>query len=111
MRTFKFVEPADTSRFVTTLTPQSAADRKTRVGNMTARKALRRLPPSSLEGSQSLSVQNKKGPRRRGPFLFWTGGERGIRTLEGLLTLTPLAGVRLRPLGHLSGATIVGTWS
>ena len=30
------------------------------------------------------------------------GGERGIRTLEGLLTLTPLAGVRLRPLGHLS---------
>src|SRR5688572_1009656 len=32
------------------------------------------------------------------------GGERGIRTLEGLLTLTPLAGVRLRPLGHLSGA-------
>src|SRR5580704_1256827 len=33
-----------------------------------------------------------------------SGGERGIRTLEGLLTLTPLAGVRLRPLGHLSGA-------
>jgi hypothetical protein len=31
------------------------------------------------------------------------GGERGIRTLEGLLALTPLAGVRLRPLGHLSG--------
>src|ERR1700681_4426382 len=30
------------------------------------------------------------------------GGERRIRTLEGLLTLTPLAGVRLRPLGHLS---------
>src|SRR3954471_19415338 len=33
-----------------------------------------------------------------------TGGERGIRTLEGLLTLTPLAGVRLRPLGHLSAS-------
>ena len=32
------------------------------------------------------------------------GGERGIRTLEGLLTLTPLAGVRLRPLGHLSAS-------
>jgi integrase len=29
---------------------------------------------------------------------------RGIRTLEGLLTLTPLAGVRLRPLGHLSAS-------
>ena len=33
------------------------------------------------------------------------GGERGIRTLDGLLTHTPLAGVRLRPLGHLSAAT------
>ena len=33
-----------------------------------------------------------------------SGGERGIRTLDGLLTHTPLAGVRLRPLGHLSAA-------
>jgi hypothetical protein len=31
------------------------------------------------------------------------GGEGGIRTLDGLLTHTPLAGARLRPLGHLSG--------
>jgi hypothetical protein len=31
------------------------------------------------------------------------GGERGIRTLDELLAHTPLAGVRLRPLGHLSG--------
>ena len=31
------------------------------------------------------------------------GGERGIRTLDELLTHTPLAGERLRPLGHLSG--------
>jgi hypothetical protein len=30
------------------------------------------------------------------------GGEGGIRTLEGLLTLTPLAGERFRPLSHLS---------
>jgi hypothetical protein len=36
---------------------------------------------------------------RRGRLL---GGERGIRTLEGLLTLTPLAGERFRPLSHLS---------
>src|ERR1700691_704556 len=35
-----------------------------------------------------------------------TGGERGIRTLEGLLTPTPLAGVRLRPLGHLSDRAV-----
>ena len=30
------------------------------------------------------------------------GGEGGIRTLEGLLTLTPLAGERFQPLSHLS---------
>jgi hypothetical protein len=30
------------------------------------------------------------------------GGEDGIRTHEKLLTSTPLAGERLRPLGHLS---------
>ena len=40
--------------------------------------------------------------RARETGKFSTGGERGIRTLEGLLTLTPLAGARLRPLGHLS---------
>ncbi len=33
-----------------------------------------------------------------------SGGEEGIRTLETLLTPTPLAGERLRPLGHLSTA-------
>ena len=31
------------------------------------------------------------------------GGEGGIRTLDGLLAHTPLAGERLQPLGHLSG--------
>ena len=30
------------------------------------------------------------------------GGERGIRTLDGLLTHTPLAGERFRPLSQLS---------
>jgi hypothetical protein len=30
------------------------------------------------------------------------GGERGIRTLDTLLTYTPLAGARLQPLGHFS---------
>ena len=34
------------------------------------------------------------------------GGEGGIRTLDGLLTHTPLAGARLRPLGHLSRRAI-----
>ena len=38
--------------------------------------------------------------RPLGTRLF--GGEGGIRTLDGLLTHTPLAGERLKPLGHLS---------
>jgi hypothetical protein len=42
------------------------------------------------------------------PCLACIGGEGGIRTLEGLLTLTPLAGARLRPLGHLSGLALSG---
>ena len=40
-----------------------------------------------------------------GSVLLWGfGGERGIRTLDGLLTHTPLAGECLQPLGHLSVA-------
>ena len=31
-----------------------------------------------------------------------SGGDEGIRTLDGLMTHTPLAGERLRPLGHVS---------
>ena len=42
----------------------------------------------------------------RDPFCF--GGERGIRTLDELSTHTPLAGERLRPLGHLSVQRSVG---
>ena len=34
------------------------------------------------------------------------GGEDGIRTHDTLLTYTPLAGERLRPLGHLSVAPL-----
>ncbi len=36
------------------------------------------------------------------------GGEEGIRTLDTLLTYTPLAGERLRPLGHLSAGGYEG---
>ena len=35
------------------------------------------------------------------------GGEGGIRTLDGLLAHTPLAGERLQPLGHLSVALLL----
>ena len=43
---------------------------------------------------------------KRGRFSlkFADGGEDGIRTHETLLGPTPLAGERLRPLGHLSNA-------
>ncbi len=43
--------------------------------------------------------QAKKNPAIAG---FDYGGERGIRTLDTLLTYTPLAGARLQPLGQLS---------
>ena len=35
-------------------------------------------------------------------MLHSSGGESGIRTHEGLFTLTRVPGVRLQPLGHLS---------
>ncbi len=54
--------------------------------------------------AQPKYIRNATRELPREPLVFMNniGGERGIRTLEGLLTLTPLAGVRLRPLGHLS---------
>ncbi len=55
--------------------------------------------------SPSLSRKHEKTPSvtrtNEAPQTF--GGEGGIRTLDGLLTHTPLAGERLQPLGHLSG--------
>ena len=57
----------------------------------TAPSARRKLPQKTLQYIGNILIYNRS-----------FGGERGIRTLEGLLTLTPLAGVRLRPLGHLS---------
>ena len=47
-----------------------------------------------------LAIRAQDGACSRGRKI---GGERGIRTLDGLLTHTPLAGERLQPLGHLSG--------
>ena len=53
-----------------------------------------------VRGLTLLSTQ-KKSPASvmRGIFI---GGEGGIRTLDTLLTYTPLAGARLQPLGHFS---------
>jgi hypothetical protein len=55
---------------------------------------------SDPANTDSLSAIYAKGPM--GAFCIY-GGERGIRTLDGLLTHTPLAGECLQPLGHLSG--------
>ena len=48
------------------------------------------------------SIQLSYGRIQTGGIIHKVGGERGIRTLDGLLTHTPLAGERLQPLGHLS---------
>ena len=37
-----------------------------------------------------------------------SGGDEGIRTLDTLLRYTPLAGERLRPLGHVSAGGSIG---
>ena len=44
----------------------------------------------------------KKPQQQNSYWGFLYGGERGIRTLDTLLTYTPLAGARLQPLGHFS---------
>jgi hypothetical protein len=69
----------------------------------------RRLVEPKGSNPARASTKQKLQKRMRHPLLkFLRGGEGGIRTLEGLLTLTPLAGARLRPLGHLSGLDLSG---
>ena len=52
---------------------------------------------------------NEKTPASAGVLTIIYGGERGIRTLDTLLTYTPLAGARLQPLGHFSVIVLVGS--
>ena len=56
------------------------------------------MKPPSLGLKQVAWVTIRRGKQ--------DGGEDGIRTHEKLLTSTPLAGERLRPLGHLSVAPL-----
>ena len=53
-----------------------------------------------------MKTEPRKFRRKKSPplasFYKCDGGERGIRTLDTGLGYTPLAGERLRPLGHLS---------
>ena len=54
--------------------------------------------------------QAQKSPYKSVPIgALMYGGERGIRTLDRLLTYTPLAGARLQPLGHFSVIVLVGS--
>ena len=53
------------------------------------------------DGSHPVLAAQMKTPPLRGR-LHLNGGEGGIRTLDTLLTYTPLAGERLQPLGHFS---------
>lgn len=71
----------------------------------------------SLQVAQSQLVEPKgsnqilcfpadtKKPAHSAGF-FVSGGERGIRTLDTLLTYTHFPGVRLQPLSHLSGIAL-----
>ena len=63
-----------------------------------------RARPIEPAGSSSTARAKENGrTNARLSSSLSVGGEGGIRTLDGLLTHTPLAGARLRPLGHLSG--------
>ncbi len=53
------------------------------------------LPQRRIANKKALGITNLRA-------FYQFGGEGGIRTLDGLLTHTPLAGERLQPLGHLS---------
>ncbi len=60
--------------------------------------------------NQKNNVTARNVMKRRIDFLVGkrceSGGERGIRTLETLLTFTRFPGVLLQPLGHLTGIDI-----
>ena len=60
-------------------------------------------PNCPLSRVRILSISLNRNIRSK--VLFDSGGEGGIRTLEGVLALTPLAGERFRPLSHLSDLT------
>ena len=66
----------------------------------TSRVSRHRRRPSELPAipSERRGLTGRAGSQRG-----MCGGERGIRTPEGLLTLTRFPGVRLKPLIHLSG--------
>ncbi len=75
--------------------------------NIGPKRPLSGLPaPSVVNSPPRITLENngkiRAWPTRENQFVKAGGGEDGIRTHEALLEPTPLAGERLRPLGHLS---------
>ncbi len=67
----------------------------------------RNLQPSRLRQKETVGTRKGKSPLSADATCHQIerisrGGEEGIRTLDTLMRYTPLAGERLRPLGHLS---------
>ena len=64
------------------------------------------LAPRPVLSPSRITLENngkiRPQPDRENAFARASGGEEGIRTLETVPPSTPLAGERLRPLGHLS---------
>ena len=58
--------------------------------------------PRVSYGCQEVLMNQKSPYSAMAIGALMIGGERGIRTLDTLLTYTPLAGARLQPLGHFS---------
>ena len=85
--------------FSTSLSPGFRCLRSSRLWRSVPN-ALRLVEPKGSHQS-SLFPHKQKSPLKAGCFVY--GGEGGIRTLDTLLTYTPLAGERLQPLGHFSG--------
>ena len=61
------------------------------------------------QGSQAHAISQNKKEATRASFSF-TGGEGGIRTHEGLLTLAGFQDQCIQPLCHLSELSIVPGW-
>jgi hypothetical protein len=76
-----------------------------------------RLQILSVDGSNLTTLKNKSKNKKPAFGLVLCiygglfGGEGGIRTRGGLLTLTRFPGVRLKPLIHLSSLFIVSVRS
>ena len=68
--------------------------------------AIKNVPDIFFEHSSSQPSLSNIFNKSTKADLIKYGGERGIRTLDELLTHTPLAGERLQPLGHLSNLLV-----